>query len=167
VAYVVAAATESVPATGVLRAFLQEKLPDYMNPSAFVFLETLPLTANRKVDRRALPAPDQMRPDLQEVFIAPRTQTEELVAVIWGNVLGVECIGVHDNFFELGGHSLLATRVVSRIKQEFQIDLKLMDFFKMPTIAELTKVLQGLLGINTGRPSEDEAELQDREEWVV
>jgi acyl carrier protein len=104
---------------------------------------------------------------LQEAFVAPRSQSEELVAGIWGNVLGVERIGVHDNFFELGGHSLLATRVVSRIQQEFNVDLKLMDFFKMPTIAELTKRLEGLLWINAGRPGEDEAELKDREEWVV
>jgi acyl carrier protein len=82
-------------------------------------------------------------------------------------VLGLERVGVHDNFFDLGGHSLLATRVVSGIKQEYNVDLKLTLFFKMPTIAELAKGLEGLLWINAGRPSEDEAELQDREEWVV
>jgi acyl carrier protein len=167
VAYVVAAAAESAPSAGVLRAFLQEKLPDYMIPSAFVSIDALPLTANRKVDRRALPATDRMRPDLEEVFIAPRTQTEELVAGIWSNMLGLERIGVYDNFFELGGHSLLATRVVSRIRQEFHVNLKLMDFFKMPTIAELTKVIEGLLWIDAGRPSDDEAEFQDREEGAL
>jgi hypothetical protein len=81
--------------------------------------------------------------------------------------LGLERIGVYDSFFELGGHSLLATRVVARIRQEFHVDLKLMDFFKIPTIAELTKHLEGLLWINTGRPRNDEAELQDREEGAV
>jgi acyl-coenzyme A synthetase/AMP-(fatty) acid ligase/acyl carrier protein len=166
VAYVVAAA-ESVPSTGVLRAFLQEKLPDYMIPSAFVFLDALPLTANRKVDRRALPAPDLERSRLETKFVAPRTQVEKVLGKIWSEVLGLEGVGVHDNFFELGGHSLLATRVVSRIRQEFHVDLKLMDFFKMPTIAELTKNIEGLLWINAGRPSEEEAELQDREEGIV
>ena len=85
----------------------------------------------------------------------------------WREVLDLERVGVHDNFFELGGHSLLATRVVSRIQQEFQVDLKLMDFFKMPTIAEVTKGIESLLWINAGRPGDDEAELQDREEGIV
>ena len=142
-----------------LRRFLKSKLPDYMVPSAFVELEAMPLTPNRKVDRRALPAPDVVRPELQEAFVAPRSQSEELVAGIWSNVLGLERIGVHDNFFELGGHSLLATRVVARIQQEFQVDLKLMDFFKLPTIAELAKGIEGLLWINAGIPSDDEAEI--------
>jgi acyl-CoA synthetase (AMP-forming)/AMP-acid ligase II/acyl carrier protein len=150
-----------------LRRFLKAKLPDYMVPSAFVELEAMPLTPNRKVDRRALPAPDVVRPDLQEAFVAPRSQSEELVAGIWSNVLGLERIGVHDNFFEIGGHSLLATRVVARIQQEFEVDLKLMDFFKLPTIAELAKGIEGLLWIDTGIPSDDEAEFQDGEEWVI
>ena len=166
VAYVVIT-EQSKTTVSELRAYLRKELPDYMIPSAFVFLDALPLTTRGKVDRRALPAPDVVRPELQEAFVAPRSQSEELVAGIWSNVLGLERIGVHDNFFELGGHSLLATRVVSRIQQEFQVDLKLMDFFKMPTIAELTKGLEGLLWINAGRPSDDEAEFQDKEEGVV
>jgi acyl carrier protein len=82
-------------------------------------------------------------------------------------VLSLERVGIHDNFFDLGGHSLLATRVVSWIRQEFHVDLKLLDFFKMMTIAELATVLEGLLWINAGRPSDDEAELQDKEEGIV
>jgi acyl carrier protein len=166
VAYVVAS-HELTPTFSELRSFLKEKLPDYMIPSAFVYLDSLPLTPNGKIDRRALPAPDVVRPDLQEAFVAPRSQSEELVAGIWGNVLGLERIGVHDNFFELGGHSLLATQVVSRIQQEFNVDLKLMDFFKLPTIAELTKRLEGVLWINAGISSDDEAEFQDKEEGVI
>jgi len=104
---------------------------------------------------------------LQEAFVAPRSQSEELVAGIWSNVLGLERIGVHDNFFELGGHSLLATRVVARIQQEFEVDLKLMDFFKLPTIAELAKGIEGLLWIDAGIPGDDEAEFQDGKEWVI
>ena len=104
---------------------------------------------------------------LEVPFVAPHTPTEEMLVEIWQEVLKVERIGIHDNFFDLGGHSLLATRVVSRVRQEFHVDLKLMDLFKMPTIAELTKGLEGLLWVNAGKPSEDEAELQAREEGVV
>jgi acyl carrier protein len=107
------------------------------------------------------------RSRLETKFVAPRTPLEKILAKIWCEVLGLESVGVHDNFFELGGHSLLATRVVSRIQQEFRVDLKLMDFFKMPTIAALTKVIEGLLWIDAGRPGEDGAGLQDREEWLV
>jgi acyl carrier protein len=159
--------TQEAVSTSELRQHLKQTLPDYMVPAHFVMLDALPLTPNGKVDRRALPAPDRMRPDLEEVFIAPRTQTEELVAGIWSNVLGLERIGVHDNFFELGGHSLLATRVVARIQQEFEVDLKLMDFFKLPTIAELAKGIEGLLWIDAGIPGDDEAEFQDGKEWVI
>ena len=149
VAYVVAVAAESAPSTGVLRAFLQERLPDYMIPSAFVFLDALPLTANGKVDRRALPAPDRMRPDLQEAFVAPRSQSEELVASIWGNVLGVERIGVYDSFFELGGHSLLVVQIVSRIREVFEVELPVRALFEAPTVAGLTECIE------TGRRSDE------------
>jgi acyl-coenzyme A synthetase/AMP-(fatty) acid ligase/acyl carrier protein len=166
VAYVVLT-EQSKMTVSELRAYLKKELPDYMIPSAFVFLDALPLTTRGKVDRLALPAPDVVRPELQDAFVAPRTQTEELVAGIWSNLLGLERIGVHDNFFELGGHSLLATRVVSRIQQEFEVDLKLMDFFKMPSIAELSKGIEGLLWIEAGIPSDDEAEFQNGKEWVL
>jgi hypothetical protein len=82
-------------------------------------------------------------------------------------VLGLERVGIHYNFFDLGGHSLLATGVVSRIQQKYNVDLKLIAFFKRPTIAELAKRLEGLLWINAGRPRDDESELQDREDWVL
>jgi acyl carrier protein len=144
VAYVVAAVAESVPSTGVLRAFLQEKLPDYMIPSAFVSMEALPLIANRKVDRRALPAPELERSRLETKFVAPRTQVEKVLAKIWCEVLGLERVGVHDNFFELGGHSLLATRVVSWIRQEFHVNMKLGYFFEMPTIAGMAESIETL-----------------------
>jgi acyl carrier protein len=120
-----------------LRHFLKQKLPDYMVPSIFVMLDTLPLTPNGKVDRRALPAPDWTRPDLEEAFVAPRTPVEETLAGIWGTVLGLEQIGVYDNFFELGGHSLLATRVISRIRNTFQVELPLRCIFETPTITQL------------------------------
>jgi len=142
VAYVVASAAERVPATGDLRIFLQEKLPDYMIPSAFVFLDALPLTASGKVDRRALPAPDVVRPDLQEAFVAPRSQSEEMVAGIWSNVLGLERIGVYDSFFELGGHSLLVVQIISRIREVFEVELPVRSLFEVPTIAGLTELIE-------------------------
>ena len=106
-----------MPTTNELRSFLKQKLPEYMVPSAFVFLDTLPLTPNGKVDRKALPAPDQNRPEAEESYVAPRTPVEELLAEIWAEVLKLDKVGVHDNFFELGGHSLLATQVISRVRK--------------------------------------------------
>jgi acyl carrier protein len=100
-----------------LRRLLGERLPDYMVPSVFVMLDAMPLNANRKVDRRALPAPEEVRPDLEEAYAAPQTPTELLVAEIWQEVLGLERVGVYDNFFDLGGHSLLAMQVVARLEE--------------------------------------------------
>jgi amino acid adenylation domain-containing protein len=120
-----------------LRNFLGNKLPDYMVPSAFVFLDEFPLSPNRKIDRRALPAPDHSRPDVETALILPRTPAEEMMANIWGGVLGLEQVGVADNFFELGGHSMLATQVVSRIREQFQVDLQLRALFQHPTVAGL------------------------------
>ena len=88
-----------------------------MVPSAFVFLDLIPLTSNGKVDRKALPAPDQNRFDLEESFVAPRTPVEEMIAEIWAEVLKLDRVGIHDNFFDLGGHSLLATQVISRLRE--------------------------------------------------
>ncbi|MHC5719958.1 MAG: phosphopantetheine-binding protein, partial [Nostoc sp.] len=124
VAYVVPH-SEQAPVSSELHSFLQEKLPGYMIPSAFVILDALPLTPNGKLDRNALPAPGRARPKLENVFVAPRTPEEELLAEIWSKILNVEQIGIHDNFFELGGHSLLATQVISRVREAFQTELPL------------------------------------------
>ncbi|NEP04862.1 MAG: amino acid adenylation domain-containing protein [Okeania sp. SIO4D6] len=104
-----------------LRRFLQDKLPDYAIPSNFVKLEFLPLTPNGKIDRKALPEPDKIRPELENNFVAPRNQTEELLANIWSELLEVEKVGIQDNFFELGGDSLLATKLIFQIRETFQI----------------------------------------------
>jgi acyl carrier protein len=133
---------EPGPASAELRAFLKERLPDYMVPSAFVFLEMLPLTANGKVDRKALPAPDQNRPEQEESYVAPRTPAEVMLANIWTEILGVKQAGVHDNFFNLGGHSLLATQVVSRMREVFQAEVPLRSFFEAPTIAALAQLVE-------------------------
>src|SRR5208282_3949992 len=138
VAYVVADG-ESRPTTTELRGFLKDKLPVHMVPAVFVLLEVFPLTANGKVNRHALPTPDDRRPELDEAFVACRTPTEDLLAEIWAQVLGVERVGVHDNFFQLGGHSLLATQVVSRIREAFQVEMPLRRLFEAPTVAGLAE----------------------------
>ncbi|MBE9224524.1 amino acid adenylation domain-containing protein [Phormidium sp. LEGE 05292] len=122
--------------TSELRSFLQEKLPDYMLPTAFVMLEALPLTPNGKLDRKALPAPDISRNNVS--FVSPRNSTEETIAAIYAEVLGLEKVGIYDNFFDLGGHSLLATRVISRLRSVFQIELPLSSLFEKPTVALLS-----------------------------
>jgi amino acid adenylation domain-containing protein len=145
-----------------LRSHLQAKLPDYMVPSAFVFLDSLPLTPNGKVDRRALPPPNQSRPELGRAFVAPRTPTEELLVGIWAEILKLEQVGIHDNFFELGGHSLLATQVVSRVRQAFQMELPLRNLFEKPTIAELAFAITQSRG-GTARAEEIDRILADIE----
>ena len=116
---------DSAASASDLRSLLRQKLPDYMIPSAFVFLNELPRTPNGKVDRSKLPPPDDSRPSLDQGFVEPRSEIEELVAQVWREVLKVERVGVYDNFFDLGGHSLLATRVVARLRTNFSIDLPL------------------------------------------
>ncbi|WP_238539735.1 non-ribosomal peptide synthase/polyketide synthase [Corallococcus macrosporus] len=123
-----------------LRAHLLKQLPQHMVPSTFVHLGVLPLTPSGKVDRKALPAPDA--PVLQQgTYVAPRTPTEEALAELFAQVLGVRRIGVHDGFFELGGHSLLATQVVVRVRTRFGIELPLRAFFESPTVAGLAAYL--------------------------
>ena len=129
------------------------ELPDYMVPSAFVVLPALPLTANGKVDRRALPAPDEHRPDLASDFVPPRTETEATLARFWSEVLRVERVGVHDNFFDLGGHSLAATKIVARIRAAYGVDLTLRTLFETPTVAGLAAPLDArLFKIDEGAP---------------
>lgn len=126
---------------GEWHSFLKVKLPVYMVPSAFVILDALPLTPSGKLDRRALPAPDKTRPELEKAFVAPYTPIQEMLVGIWAEVLKLEKIGIHDNFFELGGHSLLATQVISRVRAAFQMELPLRCLFEAPTVAELAMVV--------------------------
>jgi amino acid adenylation domain-containing protein len=127
-----------------VRRFLQEKLPDFMIPSLFVFLDALPLTPNGKLDRNALPAPDGERPNLDQGFVEPRTEIEELIAQVWREILKLDNIGVHDNFFELGGHSLLATRVVARLRGSLNVDVALRKLFELATVAGLGQHIEQL-----------------------
>jgi amino acid adenylation domain-containing protein/thioester reductase-like protein len=124
-----------------LRWFLKQKLPEYMVPSAFVLLDSLPLTPNLKVDRKALPAPNQARALLDEAFVAPRNPIEEQLAQMWVAALGVERVGIHDNFFELGGHSLLTAQLLSQVRDTFQVELPLATLFEAPTVAELAQAI--------------------------
>ena len=146
-AYVVFRPGEERPVSELL-AWLREKLPEPMIPAAFVPLEALPLSANGKLDVRALPAPEQVRPELQQTFVAPRGDLERIIAEIWREALKVEKVGVHDNFFDLGGHSLLLTRVHGRLKEVLAEKgvpgaeaLSLVDFFRAPTISALARFL--------------------------
>ena len=124
--------------SGALQNYLRERLPDYMVPSTFVRLEKLPTLANGKIDRKALPAPDNTRRDRADTYVAPRNHIEERLTEFWSEILGIERIGIIDNFFDLGGHSLLATQAISRIRETFQVDLSLRSFFAAPTIAALS-----------------------------
>ena len=129
----------AAPAPGELADFLREKLPAYMVPGAYVVLEALPLTPNGKVNRAALPAPGAERPALAARFAAPRTPVEEVIAGIWARVLGLEEVGVNDNFHEIGGHSLLATRVLSRVREAFEVDLPIKTLFEAVTVSALAE----------------------------
>ena len=140
VAYVV---SEGVldQSTAEVQTQLKQRLPEYMIPAVVVAMEALPLTANGKVDRRALPAPDQTR--MVGEYVAPRSPLEEVLAEIWADVLKLERVGIHDNFFtELGGHSLLATQVTSRVRNAFAVNLPLRQLFEMPTVAELATAIE-------------------------
>jgi amino acid adenylation domain-containing protein len=125
------------PTVGDLRQFLSAQLPDYAVPSAFVQLAALPLSANGKVNRLALPDVEIGRPQMTADFVAPRNEIEERLAAIWSEVLRLPSIGVNDNFFELGGHSLLAAQIVSRVRREFGIEIPLRAMFESPTVAHL------------------------------
>jgi amino acid adenylation domain-containing protein len=131
------------PAPQDLRMHLQEHLPNYMIPAAFVVLPALPLTPNGKVDRRALPAPDSSTSD-EQTYVAPTTPDEIALAAIWSDLLGIDPVGVTDNFFELGGHSLLATQLMSRIRETFGIEMALRTLFEAPTVETLAVAIAQL-----------------------
>ncbi|NOK12218.1 non-ribosomal peptide synthase/polyketide synthase, partial [Corallococcus exercitus] len=136
VAYLVPTAGQQLD-TGAVRAFLKERLPEYMVPSAFLVLDALPLNANGKVDRKALPAPQGTA--LASAYVAPETVTEEQLQALFTQVLRVERVGIHDDFFSLGGHSLLATQLVSRVRATFRRELPVRALFEAPTVAGLAQ----------------------------
>jgi len=135
----------SSPTVHDLRAFLRERLPEPMVPSAFVRLGELPLSRSGKIDRRALPHPGTERPDQSTRFVNPETAREAEMAQIWCEVLRVETVGAEDSFFDLGGHSLLATQLLAKVRSSFGVALGLEDFFRAPTVRSLTARLQEML----------------------
>jgi amino acid adenylation domain-containing protein len=137
VAYTLAESTQQ-PTSDHLRAFLKQQLPDFMIPTAFVPLQSLPISPNGKLDRQALPAPDGTRPDLERFYVAPTTPVEETLVSIWREVLAIDRVGIEDDFFGLGGHSLLATRVVSRVRAQLGVELPLRALFEQPTVKALS-----------------------------
>ena len=139
---------EQLPSVVELRGFLLERLPDYMIPSAFVPLQAWPLTTNGKLDRKVLHAHEIAEPELTEAYDATRTPTEELLAGVWAEVLGLRRVGIHDNFFDAGGHSLLATQLMSRLRAAFGLELPLRLLFESPTIAELAREV--VVGLRAG-----------------
>lgn len=138
IAYVVFHAGQTV-SSKELRDFLHERLPDHMVPAVFVSLEAFPLTPSGKIDRRALPEPG--RPESTRGYVAPRTELEEVLAIIFSEVLQVERIGIFDDFFELGGHSLLATQISSRIREALHVELPVRRIFESPAIDGLARAM--------------------------
>jgi amino acid adenylation domain-containing protein len=133
---------DAQPNTESLRAYLKSKLPDYMQPAAYTWLDSLPFTPSGKINRRALPAPEWGTE--QTALVTPRTPTQEMLAGIWKDVLRIERLGIHDRFFDLGGHSLIATQVASRIREAFGIELPLRTLFEADTIHALAPRVEAL-----------------------
>ncbi|MBO3461242.1 amino acid adenylation domain-containing protein [Aetokthonos hydrillicola Thurmond2011] len=124
-----------------LRTYLEEKLPEYMCPSFFILIDSFPLTVNGKVDRQKLLPPEYFRPELNQTYTAPQNATEETLAQIFTQVLRINRVGRYDNFFDLGGHSLLAMQIISRIRDTFQLELKLRTFMENPTLQGLAEAI--------------------------
>jgi amino acid adenylation domain-containing protein len=139
VAYLIARGHELE--TSELRAWVKDSLPEYMAPSAFVYLERLPLNANGKVDKQALPAPEQRRPELNEPFAAAESEMEQVIAGIWQAALGLPEVGKYDNFFDLGGHSLLVAQIHAKLEKAVGRRVAIVDVFRHPTISTLAKHL--------------------------
>jgi amino acid adenylation domain-containing protein/non-ribosomal peptide synthase protein (TIGR01720 family) len=165
VAYVVPDGDEPL-AIGSLRAALESRLPPYMVPAAFVSLPAIPLTSNGKVDRRALPAPSEERPELDTSYRAPRSSVEERLADIWRRVLRIDRVGIDDNFFALGGDSILTIRVVAEA-QRVGLTLSTHDLFEAPTIAALATRTEAGATAPAYTPGPNHAPLTPIQRWFV
>jgi len=148
VAYIVKA-SEEPPTHSELRSHLKKSLPDYMIPAVFVFIDSLPLTVNGKLDLKRLPTPDPVQMISEDTYVAPRTETERILADIWSRVLGLTQVGIHDNFFEIGGHSLVATQIVSQVRDEFEMELPLRALFESPTVEGLAEIIDNEMSERT------------------
>jgi len=140
VAYIVPDGDQT-PSVSMLRQTLKDKLPEYMVPNAFVMLEKFPLTPSGKTDRRSLPSPTGLRPELESAYVAPQTEIEQTITAIWQEVLQLEKIGVNDNFFDVGGHSFRMAQVHSRLREKLQRDISMLEMFKYPTISSLAQYI--------------------------
>lgn len=156
VAYVVPQRT--LPQVGELRKFLARDLPDYMLPATFVTLDALPFASSGKVNRAALPAPSDENTLRDETFITPRTPTEERVAAIVADLLGLEQVGVNDNFFYLGGNSLFGTQVIARVRDAFNVEISLLKLFDHPTVADFAAEVERSIVARLDSMSEEEAQ---------
>jgi amino acid adenylation domain-containing protein len=135
--------TATTPSVGDLRGYLGQRLPEYMIPSAFVAMDKLPMTPNRKIDRKALPA-GEIEGVSEGGYVAPRNQREEQLAQLWAQVLKLERVGIHDNFFHLGGHSLTATQLISRIRAVMGVKVPLRSVFEAPTVAAFSEYVESV-----------------------
>jgi amino acid adenylation domain-containing protein/FkbM family methyltransferase len=149
VAYFVVAG-ENAPSTTELRAHVKAALPEYLVPSAFVALDSLPVSPSGKIERRALPAPQDVKSIAGDEYVAARTPVEEVLASIYAEVLNVEQVGIDDSFFDLGGHSLLATQFISRVREAFGIELSLRTIFETPSVAGLAQAIEAMLQADKG-----------------
>ena len=156
VAYVVPADAASELSPEEVRNHVGALLPDHMVPSFVLLLESFPLTRNGKVDPKAPPEPDRLRDYSEHAFVPPEGPVQENLAEIWGDILGVDKVGVLDNFLALGGHSLVATRLVSRIRHSFGVDFPLQDVFGKPTIRAMSEEVERLLTERVNDMTEEE-----------
>ena len=161
VGYVVAATT-----VNELREHLRAQLPEYMVPSVIVLLERLPLTANGKLDRSALPVPDPAGALVTTTFVAPRTELERAISAIWQTVLGREKVGINDNFFDLGGHSLLLVKVYAQLRAELGVELQMLKLFEYPTVGSLAAFLSGETQEEQTPAVDDDARVELRKEGM-
>ncbi len=145
-----------------LRKFLKQQLPEFMMPSSFMVLETMPLTPNGKIDRQALPKPDLAAN--RATYIAPRTPLEQQITNIWSHLLKLEQVGVNDNFFELGGYSLIGIQMIAKLRQTLQVELLMSNLFELPTVAELADRIENLRWVAQGVPIEASQPTEDYEE---
>jgi acyl carrier protein len=154
---------ERRPTASELRSFVKTKLPEYMIPSVFVFMERLPLTSNGKIDRRALPLPGQSAPNTSTAYVAPLTPIERQIAEVWAEVLKLDNIGIHDNFFDLGGHSLMAMQLVSKLRERLHVELSVRSFFEAPTVTELGRLIEAIRVIGQAQQAPIDVE-EEREQ---
>jgi amino acid adenylation domain-containing protein len=152
--------TEGAPPAGELRDFLRRRLPEHMIPSVYTELASIPLTPSGKTDRTALPGPGQPSGAQAGQYVPPTTPTEELLAKIWGEILGISQVGIHHNLFDLGAHSLLVNKAAVRIQTEFGVEIPIATIFERPTIAQTAEVItKSTLGIDSGTEEYTELEI--------